>query len=142
MTLVVLAVLVLAGLAVAQTDPGRDLLRDWGVSTPSEPYTEIAFAQSDALPAAAPGGAVVVPFTVHNAEGAARDYRWTATTHGLGEAPAPAASGRLSLADGASTTVRASIPVACAGERMRVDISIGGPHRAIGFWVPCGEASP
>jgi hypothetical protein len=34
------------------------------------------------------------------------------------------------------------VPVACTGERVRVDVAIGGPHRAVGVWVPCGEATP
>jgi hypothetical protein len=48
-----------------------------------------------------------------------------------------AATGRLTLEDGAAGTVRARIPVTCAGERVRVDVSIGGPHRTVGVWVPC-----
>lgn len=130
--------LTLAGLALAQTDPGRELLGDWGLSSPSEPYTELAFARPDVLPAAPTHGTVQAPFRIRNVEGGSRAYRWTATTREDGGPAAAAASGRVMLADGASTTVRARIPVTCAGERTRVDISLGGAHRTIGFWLHCG----
>jgi hypothetical protein len=75
-------------------------------------------------------------------EGDARTYAWTATTRAEDGDPVRAATGRLTLEDGAARTVRARIPVTCAGERVRVDVSIGGPHRTVGVWVPCaGGAS-
>ena len=134
---VVLAALALAGLGLAQTDPGRELLGDWGLSSPSEPYTELSFAQPDALPAAPTDGTVQAPFRIHNVEGGSRAYRWTATTRQEGGPAVAAASGRVTLAHGASTTVHARIPVTCAGERTRVDVSLGGAHRTIGLWLPC-----
>lgn len=135
---VALAALALAGLGLAQTDPGRGLLGDWGLSSPSEPYTELAFAKPDALPTRASDGAVSVPVWLHNVEGGPRTYHWTATTRQDGGADAIAAgSGLVTLADGASTTVRARIPVTCSGERTRVDVSLGGAHRTIGFWLAC-----
>lgn len=116
------------------------MLADLGVAAPVEPYTEIAFATPDALPTG--DGELRVPFTVRNGEGAERAYTWTATTRPAGGTAVPVASGRLTLADGASTTVRARIPVTCAGTRTRVDVSLGGAHRTIGFWLACDGGTP
>jgi hypothetical protein len=128
---------VLAALAAAQTAWGRGVLSGWGIAAPSEPYTELAFTSPTTLPDAPRDGAVPVSFWVHNVEGASRSYEWTATVHVPGGASRPAASGRLTLADGASRTVTTTVPVACTGRRDRIDVSIGGPHRTIGFWVDC-----
>jgi hypothetical protein len=117
------------------------VLADAGIAPPLEPYTELALAQ----PAVAPqvrDGAVALPFWIHNAEGATRAYAWTATTRDPGGDPVTAASGRLTLGDGAERTVRARIPVTCAGSRVRVEVSIGGPHRTVGVWVPCDGTTP
>ena len=134
------AVLALGGLGLAQTDAGRDALADIGIATPSEPYTEVALARPDATPRIEDG---IVPLAVrvHNVEGARRTYEWTATVHGVNAIPQEATRGRLTLDEGASETLRVRVPVVCTGERVRVDVSIGGPHRAVGAWVPCGEGA-
>lgn len=134
------AAVALAGLGLAQTDSGRSALGDWGISSPAEPYTEIAFANPDTLPTRPERGAVTVPVWLHNAEGGTRTYRWTATTRQEGAAAA-ATSGRVMLADGASTIVRTRIPVRCSGVRTRIDVSLGGAHRTIGFWLACDESA-
>ena len=85
---------------------------------------------------------MALPFWIRNAEGGERTYGWTATTREPGAEPVAAASGRVTLADGAERTVSARIPVTCAGSRVRVDVSIGGPHRTVGVWVPCGGTTP
>ena len=117
------------------------MLADVGIAPPSEPYTELALAQPSAAPQIR-DGAVALPFWIHNAEGVTRTYAWTATTRSPGGEPVTAASGRLTLEDGAERTVPARIPVTCAGSRVRVDVSIGGPHRTVGVWVPCEGTSP
>ena len=132
---------VLAGLGVAQTGPGRDLLGGVGIDTPDEPYTELSLLQPDVTPTVE-DGAVALAVRVHNVEGARRTYAWTATVHGPGAAPQRAAAGRLTLDDGATETLPVRVPVACTGDRVRVDVAIGGPHRAVGVWVPCGAATP
>ncbi len=136
-----MAVLALAGLGLAQTDAGRDALADVGIAAPSEPYTEISLARPDATPAIEDG---VVPMVVrvHNVEGTRRTYAWTATVHAPGASPQEAARGRLTLEDGAAETLRVRVPVICTADQMRVDVSVGGRHRAVGVWVPCGEGAP
>lgn len=78
-----------------------------------------------------------VPVAIRNEEGARRAYRWSATVDG-----AAAAAGRVALDDGAEARVAVRVPVACAGARSRVDVSIGGAHRTIGFWLPCDGGAP
>ncbi len=136
-TVGLVAVLVVVGLGVAQTSPGGRLLRALGISSPSEPYTEIAFVNPGGPWTRAANATVGFAFWVHNVEGSAHTYRWIATTQAPGRAPITAASGRLTLADGASNTVRLRIPVACTGGQSRVNVSLGGAHQTIGFWLPC-----
>jgi hypothetical protein len=135
------AAVALAGLGLAQTDPGREALADLGVAAPSEPYTELALARPDATPRI-DDGVVALPVWIHNAEGGARTYTWAATTRAEGGAPLRAATGRVALEDDAERTVPVRVPVACAGDRVRVDVSIGGPHRTVGAWVPCEGTTP
>jgi hypothetical protein len=133
----VLAVVVLAALAVAHTPWVRGVLAGWGIAAPVGSYTEHSFTSPAALTFAPRDGAVPVSFRVHNVEGATRSYEWTATVRPPGGAARPARSGRLTLADGAARTIATTVPVTCTGRRARVDLSIGGPHRTIGFWVDC-----
>jgi hypothetical protein len=140
--LLAVAAVALAGLGLAQTGAGRDALADIGIAPPSEPYTEIALARPDATPRI-DGGVVTLPVWIRNHEGGARAYAWTATTRVEGGGrPVRAAGGRVALEDGAEGTVRVRVPVTCAGERVRVDVSIGGPHRTVGVWVPCDGTAP
>jgi hypothetical protein len=85
---------------------------------------------------------VTLPVWIHNAEGGPRTYAWTATTRVAGAAPVRATTGQVALGDGEERIVRTRIPVTCAGERVRVDVSIGGPHRTVGVWVPCEGTAP
>jgi hypothetical protein len=77
-----------------------------------------------------------VAFRIRNEEGGDRAYRWRASVVD-GGARRVAASGDARLADGAATTVRLGVPVACEGARARVEIALGAPRRAIGFWLSC-----
>ena len=130
-------VLVLVGLGVAQTSPGGRLLHALGISSPSEPYTELALVNPASPGTPAPRATVRVAFWVHNVEGGAHTYRWTATTQAPRRAPIVAALGGLTLADGAADTVQIRIPTGCAGLRSRISVSLGGAHQTIGYWQTC-----
>jgi hypothetical protein len=79
---------------------------------------------------------VPIAFRIRNAEGADRAYRWRASVVD-GGARHVAASGVARLAEGAATTVRVGVPVACEGVRTRVEIALAVPRRTIGFWLSC-----
>jgi hypothetical protein len=135
-------VLVLVGLGVAQTSPGGRLLHALGISSPSEPYTELAFVTPASPGTPAPAATVRVAFWVHNVEGGAHTYRWTATTQAPSRAPIVAASGGLTLADGEVDTINLRIATGCAGSRSRISVSLSsasldGVHQTIGFFLPC-----
>jgi hypothetical protein len=129
--------LVFVGLGVAQTSPGGRLLHALGISSPSEPYTELAFVNPASPGTPAPDATVRLAFGVHNVEGSAHMSTWTATTQAPSRAPIIAASGRLTLANGASDTVDLRIPTGCAGAQSRINVSLGGAHQTIGFWLSC-----
>jgi len=134
---VAVLVLVLVGLGVAQTSPGGRLLHALGISSPSAPYTELAFVNPASPGTPVPGATVRFAFWVHNVEGSVHMSTWTATTQAPRRAPIVAASGRLTLANGASDTVALRIPTGCAGSQSRINVSLGGAHQTIGFWLSC-----
>ncbi len=131
------ALLMLIGLGLAQTGVGKAVLRSAGIATPSAPYTELAFVNPADPGTAMPGGDVRVDFWIHNAEGAAHTYRWTAATNPPGRAPSTVTTGVLGLANGASATVATLVPVACASSRSRISVSLGEARQTIGFWESC-----
>jgi hypothetical protein len=132
-----LVVLLLIGLGLAQTGPGSTLLRAMGIGSPSEPYTELAFADPANPGVPTPLAYVRVRFWVHNVEGTAQTYRWTATTQAPGHAPMAATTGILALADGESATVTTRIPARCSASSSRISVSLGGAHQTISFWQSC-----
>jgi hypothetical protein len=138
---VAILLMVFVGLGVAQTSPGGRLLHALGISSPSEPYTELALVNPASPGTPAPGATVSFAFWVHNVEGSAHMYTWRATTQAPRRAPIVAASGHLTLANGASDTVALRIPTGCVGSQSRINVSLGGAHQTIGFFVRCPSGS-
>jgi hypothetical protein len=131
------AVVALVGLGLSQTGPGGSWLRSMGIATPSEPYTELAFADPAAPATPEPPAHVRVRFWIHNAEGVSRTYRWTAITRTTGQAARLAGSGALALADGGAATIVARIPIICVDARVRVSVTLGMANQTIGYWQSC-----
>lgn len=132
--------LALLALGLAQSEPGRSLLRDAGLSAPSEPFTALAFARPDDLPQRpAAGAGVPVAFRIANEEEGRRTYAWRVVERAAGGdgGGETLASGRVGVEPGAGATVRARVPLACAGRRTRVAVVLDDPAREIGFWVAC-----
>jgi hypothetical protein len=50
------------------------------------------------------------------------------------------ASGVARVASGAGTAVRRTVPVACTGSRVRVEVSVAAPARAISFQAACSSS--
>lgn len=139
--LAIVAVVVAASLGFAQSDPGHAVLRSWGISSPSQSYTELAFTNPDQPWTRTGHRSLQTSFWVHNVEGAARTYHWTVTTRVSGAAAHAVASGHFPLANGASRTLSLVVPAICAAARQRVDVSLDGAGETIGFWVGCVRAA-
>jgi hypothetical protein len=133
----VVAILILA-VGAAQTAAGQSILRGAGLMGHADRYTELAFEHPEQLPQRLPAGRsfLRLPFTLHNAEGAARDYRWTAVAR-TGSGTTELAHDQTRLADGARTIVRPRFAVNCSGSRTRVEIRLAGRSEAIGMWASC-----
>src|SRR4051812_7287779 len=126
------AALVVGAAVVAQTAAGRSLLRDAGLTSPGEHYTELAFARPAQLPKELPRGRseLRAPFTLHNVEGGRREYRWTLTALRDGQAPAPLDSGAVEMAAGNRAYVRTRGRIECAGGRTRIELRLTEPRQA------------
>ncbi|MGE4178044.1 MAG: hypothetical protein AB7G65_19640 [Thermoleophilia bacterium] len=121
----------------------RDLLGDAGLGPPAEPYSALAFARPAALPDEAPaaGEPLPVAFAIANAEGTDRLYAWRITVD-AGDGPEVVARGRASVGDGATEMISTRVPVACAGERVRLGVVLDAPTRRIGTWLACPGVTP
>jgi hypothetical protein len=139
----IVAATVVIAIGVAQTAAGQSLLRGAGLIGRADHYTELAFQHPDLLPGKSPAGRAPqrLPFTLRNAEGSPRTYRWTAVAlHG--ERTTELTHGAVTLADGERALVRAHAVVDCAGDRTRVEIRLAGRPEAIGFWTSCVGVPP
>jgi hypothetical protein len=129
------AVVAVALVGAAQTSAGKSVLRGAGLMSGPERYTELAFARPSKLPGALPARgrmSVAVPFTLRNAEGASRTYRWTIEAGGN-----ILARGRVSAAPGERAVIRRRLSLGCRGARTRVEVRLAAPSESIGFWARC-----
>jgi hypothetical protein len=134
--------LVLVALGVAQTGWGKGVLEDAHLRGGNAAgYTELSFPNPRRL---SRNLATVrsVRFTVHNAEGAGRNYPWTATLRGAGTSRT-LGRGTLPLAAGDRRTVSVAMPDVCASvtrrTRFQVVVSLATAKReTIAFYTACG----
>ena len=131
------AFLILGSFVLLPVSHGRKPVKDIGGASSPKPATELAFLNPGRPGSLSESSTLRLAFRVHNVEGGVRTYRWTVTTNAPGRARIIAASGRLSLADGASHAVHLSIPVSCTAPRSRITVSVGGARQTIGFWASC-----
>ncbi len=132
--LVVVCILVALG---AQTAAGKSLLRRAGLIGGRESYTALAFENPRNLPADLRGHPKLrVGFTLRNAEGGPRTYRWTALAQ-TPRATRKLASGSATAAEGQLVRATARIRIPCTGERVRVNVRLAEPAESIGFWTRC-----
>jgi Tfp pilus assembly protein PilX len=131
-----LVVLILVALA-AQTAAGKSLLRHAGLIGGREAYTALAFENPRNLPADLRGHpSLRVGFTLRNAEGGPRAYRWTIVSQ-TRRGTSRLASGITSAADGQLVRAGARIRIPCTGDRVRVNVRLADPAESIGFWTRC-----
>lgn len=125
-----------AGLLFAQTGPGQAALGQLGLKNDPDRITELSFVDAADLPTELPRSGVKVKFAVQiaNAEGDARDYRWSAAESG-----GTPVTGTVSLDADASTQVDVALPVACLDERSRIEVRIDALPDPLSFWLECPE---
>jgi hypothetical protein len=131
----------LALLGAAQTGPGRSALRDLGVAGATEPYTELAFARPDALPARLPRGTstVALPFSLRDREAGAATYRWRVQVSGNGPAQTVAA-GVARAVRGGTAFAAPRVRIRCDAPRVRINVLLAGRPESIGLWAQCAPA--
>jgi hypothetical protein len=125
-------------LGLAQTQPGRSVLRSGGLSSHDTPFTELAFADPNAVPASLqtvkrPVGGLV-PFVIRNREGTDRQYTW-ALTVGDATARRTVERGRIDVPANAQAYVNPRAPLSCRSRH--VVISLGDPRLFIDLNVTC-----
>lgn len=131
-----LVVLILLALA-AQTAAGKSLLRHAGLIGGRDAYTALAFENPRNLPADLRGHPKLrVGFTLRNAEGGPRTYRWTIFSQ-TRRGSRKLASGSVFAAKGTLARAGARIRIPCSGDRVRVNVRLAEPAESIGFWTHC-----
>jgi hypothetical protein len=152
--LIALAVLV-AGAALAQTAAGHALLRGAGLERVSAPHAALSFAQPQSLPTELPTRlpagqpsqvpasrtTVHVPFTIRNDSDTTQSYRWSLDAAGTGRSAGGRAvrpaTGRITVAPGATVTMDPALSLRCAGGQLRITVRLASPAESIYFLAGC-----
>jgi hypothetical protein len=132
----VAAVIVVA--ALAQTGFGRSALRAAGLSAAPAGYTALSFASVARIPSQLYSQeALLQPsFVIRNASPADRTYSWVIVAVSGGGSH-QVASGRTSVAAGASATVTRELLTSCAGAQLRLVVRLVAPRESIDYWLTC-----
>ncbi|MGI8330061.1 hypothetical protein ACRYCC_08840 [Actinomadura scrupuli] len=121
-----------------QSRPGRDLLRDAGLTARPAGYTELAFADPRSLPrrSSATSMFVAPAFVIRNVMGGPQDYTWSLLLTTSGQTR-EAASGRATLADGQAVTITPLSRIPCTPGPLTVGVRLGDGIRSIRFLTTC-----
>jgi hypothetical protein len=121
----------------AQTEQGQHLLRSAGLAAAPSGYTELAFADPQALPALVPATSYLVPpaFTIRNATGREREYAWSVRLSESGSTRT-VASGHVTLADGQPVTITPPTKALCEPGAIRLRVLLEGGE-SISFRATC-----
>jgi hypothetical protein len=132
----VAAVIVVA--ALAQTGVGRAALRVAGLSSAPAGYTALSFARVAQIPAQLYSReALLEPsFVIRNASPSVRTYDWVIVAVSDGHSQ-QVASGRTSVAAGASTTVNRTLLTSCASGRLQIVVRLLAPRESVAYWAAC-----
>ncbi len=140
--MLLIVLLVVTGLA--QTAPGRGLLRSAGFTGPTGSYSELAFGSPADLPHELfPGTALPpLPFMVHNVTGGTRTYHWTVELDGSknehgSKSEHRVAEGQATLLDQGSIMITPEGRVTCAGP-VRVTVRLDRQY-SIGYHATCAS---
>jgi hypothetical protein len=134
-------IVLLVGLA--QTPFGQSVTRGIGLSSSSEPFTELYFAHPSRLATvtegdAQGGAASAASFVIRNEQRRAMSYYWTVQANGK-----PLLDGRHDLGSGQKVTIEPRLPDPCsaaagaAPARIKVQVSLERPTESISYWESC-----
>lgn len=138
-----LPVAALAGVAIlavglAQSTPGRSVLRTFGLQGTPAHYTELSFTSPRALPFRfVRGGLLHLSFDIHNVEGELRLYAWRVELSSDVGAASVVDRGIELLHDGATTRVVVAERIPCRGTREQVAVRLAEPARTVRFTAGC-----
>lgn len=134
---VVAIVVAVAGLA--QTGPGREVLRGAGLLGEPASYTSLFFAnpQQPVLPQLYSQEALLdQSFVIHNSSSAPRQYRWQILAVHDGQSQQVAA-GKTTVESGRQETVDQAVLTSCVGGRLQLVIRLVAPRESITSWTTC-----
>ncbi len=152
MTAVVL-VLCAGAIAFAQTAPGRRVTNSVGISSPSEPFTELYFEQPAQLGGSSvrrdsPTSQQTVSFVIHSHERTGMTYAWTIKT----DTGRRLATGAAVVSAGGSAHISREVNVCPGSSRsakptrfrragndkwMQSRVALANPAESISYWTPC-----
>lgn len=145
---VVAVAVVLGAVGFAQSSAGKRVTRNLGLFVPSEPYTQLYFADPQTIAAATEGGvgsavATKVSFVIQDNEHRSAVYAWSIAVDGR-----TMQRGHTVLGDGQHDTVRRTVTTGCAARRggtrstpaprrVRITVTLAHPVQSIGYWFSC-----
>ena len=127
----------LVAIGLAQTAGGHSALRKLGLVSKPQRYTELYFAQPGNLPVRVAHAPLQVGFVIHNAEGSARSYRWSATAEATGKTRT-VGQGEAPVATGDTVSLDPALSIPCTGSKVLVTIRLAQPAESISFRTTCG----
>jgi hypothetical protein len=124
-------------LALAQTIPGRSLLRLSGLVPRPAAYSALYFTNPAALPTRVSGHFdLTVSFAVHNASQAMNSYQWVIQLV-QGKKTQRAANGQMMISANGTVAEKSSVRALCRSGKLDVVVRLAAPAESIHFWVTC-----
>jgi hypothetical protein len=124
--------------ALAQTPPGRSLLRQTGLAQSPAPYSALYFTDPRGLPATVPSGHVGldISFAVHNATRSGNAYQWTVQVVEATKTQI-AAEGTMTIPAGGTRQRNTLVSVLCPSGTLEVVVRLAAPAESIDYQASC-----
>lgn len=128
----------LLAVGIAQTTPGRTVLRKAGLLEPPASYTSLAFEHPQSLPEQLSSQRANIPvsFQIHNNGNTGHEYEWSIVL-AQGTLIQRLASGTAEAAAGHATVINRTEPVSCTQGQQRIVVRLTQPAESIDAWMTC-----
>lgn len=133
-----LATLFIGAAALAQTAPGRSVLKTLGLRGGPAHYTELEFTSPRSIPLNfVQGGLLHLDFDIHNVEGVSRAYAWQVVRTPEVGPSRRAARGVVLAGEGETVHVTALVRIPCRGRREQVTVRLVRPRLELSYGAGC-----
>jgi hypothetical protein len=128
----------LLAVGIAQTSPGRTVLRKAGLLEPPVSYTSLAFEHPQSLPEQLSSQRANIPvsFQIHNYGNTVHKYEWSIVLT-QGTLIQRLASGTAEVAAGHAAVISRNEAVSCTQGQQRIIVRLTEPAESIDAWMRC-----